>query len=383
MVVVSIDDHILVLLDRLRLGECTPEEQEQIAEWIAADPGHRAESAIYGQLLGQVRRVEWTGGSPEATLHRVREILAREERGATAARVAPVRIVAAVAERAAEMRWATGMSPARMIVAAACAAGILVAAGLSAARVIGTKSGRQPFREFTTAAGNRATVTLRDGTQLVLGPATTLRVPADFGRGTRAVALDGQALFTVVHDAAHPFSVRTARAVVTDVGTKFAVQAYAGDGMERIAVAEGEVAVAAGRGADRDHPVRAGDIAVITDTALAIAHRMDMRADLAWVQGGLAFQATPLADAVRQMARTFDLSITIADSSLAREAITASFGDDSADEVLDVVTRTIGAQYERTGRSVVIRRRTAAAHGGHIAPSELLTAGAPAAEPKK
>ena len=86
-------------------------------------------------------------------------------------------------------------------------------------------------------------VTLRDGTRLVLWPASRLRIPSDFGLRTRSVELQGEAYFAVVHDASHPFVV-TAHGVVTrDVGTAFDIRAYADDPGVRVAVAEGEVAV--------------------------------------------------------------------------------------------------------------------------------------------
>jgi ferric-dicitrate binding protein FerR (iron transport regulator) len=75
-----------------------------------------------------------------------------------------------------------------------------------------------------------------------------------------------------------------------------------------------------------------------------------------WTQGALVFKDTPLGEAMRDLARTFDLDVTIADSGLAVKVVTGSFRDQPADEVLGAITHVVGAHYERTGRTVVIRR---------------------------
>jgi ferric-dicitrate binding protein FerR (iron transport regulator) len=233
---------------------------------------------------------------------------------------------------------------------AGLAAGIAaLAVGASVAWRTGWFARPQPFREFASAAGGRATITLRDGTHLVLGPATRLRVPADFGAATRTVELDGEALFTVVHDPRHPFTIRTARSIVRDIGTTFAVHAYAADRTEQVAVADGEVSVAGVSLQGRDL------MSVDTAGVLTVRRGIDVSPYIGFAQGALAFRDTPLRDAAVELARTYDLEVTIADSALGALRVTASFNGQTVDQVLEEVTRVVHAHYERTGRAVMIR----------------------------
>jgi ferric-dicitrate binding protein FerR (iron transport regulator) len=206
------------------------------------------------------------------------------------------------------------------------------------------------IREFATIAGARSVVTLRDGTRLTLGPATRLRVPSDFGERSRTVELDGEAVFAVTHDAKRPFAVRTPRATVRDVGTTFVVRAYAADGVERVAVADGEVAIGGAA-------LQANDAASV-DTAgrITIRRGVDVSRDFGWSSGRLEFEDTPLSDVAKEIGRTYGLEVSITDTAIARKLVTASFSDESVDEVLTTVTRVVGAQYSRNGRTVVIRR---------------------------
>lgn len=261
--------------------------------------------------------------------------------------------------------------------------GIGLAAGLAATVAAGVvidlalrTPSQQPIREFTTTAGNRATITLRDGTRLVLAPATRLRVPVDFGRSARMVELDGEAWFAVVHDERRPFAVRARNATVTDVGTEFDVRAYASDAAVRVAVVEGQVCL----GAPTRHcqrPLQVGDVATIRDAGTVVRHAADVSALTAWTQGRLVFEDTPLGDVARELARAFDLTITVADTGLARKPITATFGDQPVDVILDDITDVAGARYERVGRAVVIRRRAASAGRHNSGPRDpVITADA-------
>ncbi len=247
-------------------------------------------------------------------------------------------------------------------------------------------------REYATAAGQRLSVTLVDGTRFTLAPASRVRVAADYGRptGVRSIELEGEAYFAVMHDAAHPFAVHTRTVMAQDVGTAFDVRAYPEDGGARIVVADGVVAVHTA-GACRPRPQRAGargdacgtrvqvgDVATVTNGSVAVKHGADIATLTAWMQGGLVFRNTPLGEVMREVARTFDLRITIADSEVVNQLVTAAFGPESADEILDEVTAVVGARYERIGQRVVIRHRAGGVGGqqvpGSQGPTPLQTA---------
>ena len=112
----------------------------------------------------------------------------------------------------------------------------------AAALLVGVISVRTPVAgpqlyEVATRAGERRAVMLAGGTSILLN-------------GGSAIALDrkdprfaelrrGEALFTVKHDAAHPFAVQVGKDRLIDVGTRFDVVRTQGE--MRVAVAEGAV----------------------------------------------------------------------------------------------------------------------------------------------
>jgi transmembrane sensor len=252
------------------------------------------------------------------------------------------------------------------VAAAACAAVALVLVGRA------SQHHAQQGRVYATTAGQRETVTLADGTRFSLGPESRLRVPVDFGVRTRAVDLEGEGYFRVVHDTRHPFAVRAANAVVTDVGTAFDVRAYADDGAVRIAVAEGEVGVVADRAAGmppvrmppvrmppvRMPPVRmppvptslgAGDVAVVGNTTIAVTHGVDVAALTAWTDGTLVFRETPLRVVVRDLARSYGADVTLGDPSLADVPFTATLPEEALSKTVEIVASAVGARVEHAG----------------------------------
>jgi ferric-dicitrate binding protein FerR (iron transport regulator) len=98
---------------------------------------------------------------------------------------------------------------------------------------------------------------------------------------------------------------------------------------------------------------------------------MDADALLAWMRGRTVFDDVRLGDVVRDLSREFDLEILVADSSLARLPVTASFAEEPVEAILDDITAIVGARYSRAGRTIVIRRRAkgGGSSGVHAPPS--------------
>jgi transmembrane sensor len=111
--------------------------------------------------------------------------------------------------------------------------------------------------EYTTAVGQLRTVTLQDGSEVVLGGATSIRT--SFSSGMRAVSLtDGEALFRVKKDATRPFVVSAAEGVARAVGTAFDV--HRGPEGTTVTVVDGLVEVRPPSGAaDRTVQLHPGD----------------------------------------------------------------------------------------------------------------------------
>jgi transmembrane sensor len=315
------------LLLRYQGGDCTPAERARFEQWLAADPRHRA-------LL-------------DATRHAAGRVLERAPVRPMALRRLPDRRPTPRAWR----RWG----------AMAAAAVLLAAVGARAWRAIVPAHAPAPgseaaWRVVTTARGERATLRLRDGSTVVLGAGSTLRYPA--GDYPREVALEGEAFFTIAPDARRPFRVRAGGAVAEQIGTAFGVRAFPGDSAVRVAVKEGKVALGAAAGTARGAVLTPGQLGTVRrgDDVTAVAI-VNVDVWLAWLDGRLVFDETPLPEALHEIERWHDVEFRLADPALAERALTATFAHERLDEVLRVLGAALDARVEREGRVIELRPR--------------------------
>ena len=328
------------VIDRYLAGEATPREIQVIDAHRKADPDWGAKiDALRSELAGS-RESHW---HVDAAWARLQPTLANATarppvlNGATPRRPTPyVRTVS----------WM------------AAAVVVAVAAGLIWLRA----QHRAPLEvataehEVATPNGSRHTFTLDDGTRVTLNAGSRLRWRNDFGASVRDVWLDGEAYFSVTHDASRPFRVRARGAIARDLGTRFAMRAYAELPAVEVVVAEGSVSLRHDRAESPDSAVlTAGQLGRI-DSVGAPTVETNVRVDrwTAWTAGSLVLEGVTLGDAIPQIERWYDATITVADPALARKRVTARFHDETLPQTLDALALALGARWERTGRSITL-----------------------------
>ena len=92
-----------------------------------------------------------------------------------------------------------------------------------------------------TQRGQKSTITLADGSTVMLNAQSRLTYPRQFA-GTREVVLEGEAFFLVNHNPDKPFVVRSGRLQTTVLGTSFNIEAFPEKNI-KVTVATGKVRV--------------------------------------------------------------------------------------------------------------------------------------------
>lgn len=392
------DDERLV---RYIVGECSPAESARTQEWIAAEPGRwkrfqeldrvwhaykqepsgrwNAESALAelrGSLGSLGSRTE--RGAEQGMDHRVdhREENHSANREPRRTQVAPLTLGGScgshVPHGSGRGSWSSG-------VAKLAAAFVLLAVGAIGWRTIAGRwpvsSGHDaelavPLQAVSTARGQRATITLSDGSRIVLGAESSVRYARDFGaHARRDVYLDGQAYFEVAHDSTRPFVVHTARGVAEDLGTEFVVTAYLDGAEMQVVVASGKVLLrgdtSSGPGSSTarergPHPLTLGpgELGTVDSRgALSRSRVKDASQYFDWTKGELVFSGVPLSEALPAIGRWYDVDIVPGDTALASRRLVASFGHHSASEVVRLIALAVNARYERHGDTVLLLPR--------------------------
>ncbi|MBF5052215.1 anti-FecI sigma factor FecR [Alcanivorax venustensis ISO4] len=152
--------------------------------------------------------------------------------------------------------------------------------------------------DHRTAAGEIRTLTLPDGSQVVLNSGSAIDL--DYSDATRTVELvRGELLATVAKAPDRPFQVVTRDLTATALGTEYSVRLD--DGFTRVAVQESTVAVTPRHGGDALNLTAGQQADLNRDGVLAREAAPRQRPD--WADGRLAFSNAPLTDVVERLAR--------------------------------------------------------------------------------
>jgi transmembrane sensor len=347
-------------LARFLAGESSPEEQRRLRDRLARDPERAALVHALDAALIPPDETPLTTDEVERALATVmarREPVARRERPASPD-IVPLRGRAPAQLADIRSRWRSATLRAAAAVIVVAGAGLLWKATRPADRMAPAVG--PAAVEYATAIGRVDTVRLADGTSVVLGPSSRMRLAAAYGGRARELTLDGQAFFDVVHDDARPFVVRTSSAVLRDVGTSFSVLSDVERGT-RVAVTSGAVDVAAVAATDVEPTVlHGGDRAEVLGNRMTVERGTVSGEELSWTRGTLVFHDAPMASVASDLRRWYGIRLLIEDSTLAARRVTVTFDRGSIDDVGRVLAAVVGGAVSRSGDTLRLGARSPA-----------------------
>lgn len=301
-------------------------------------------------------RSEHVAAAPdlEAARQRLLAMLAREQ----AADVTPAVVRERHASRTGRDRTANGLRSrvfATKTVGYAVAALATVVVSVLAGWAVGsnTRSHRatvngsangSAYTRYATAKGQRATITLPDGSTVVLNVDSRLEVPVDYATGHRALRLVGEALFRVRAHGTDPFTVSAGGETARVLGTSFAVRRYATDSAMTVAVRDGKVSV-------RTAVLTAGKQVVVGQAGLQVESADT--SNFAFAAGVLVLDDRPFPDVVAELDRWFDADVQLGSDALARRRISVTFGPGSVADLVSVL-QLMDLRVVREGRRVTL-----------------------------
>lgn len=335
----------LTLLDGKLL---TPSDQARFDAWLAADPRNPRALEDAQTVFDVARR---HAAAPEIMDMRRAALAARGD-----SRIPRWGMVAAAALSAVALGALYGLLPQRHLYVPQA----MTTLPLQGERSNPPRSDASPTH-YATAIGERATISLPDGSVATLDTQSTLEVVySETERGIKL--LRGQALFEVAKHKSVPFQVYAAGRRITAVGTTFDVRL---DGERlRVALIEGKVRVAAtpktgeSYAAPQEVTMSPGDLLEVAGAAPMTVRAADTKRSTSWRDGVSVFVDTRLADAVAEMNRYTTTPMNVADAAAADYRLSGVFktGDAEhfAESVVTVLPVSIAHQVDG---SILLRTR--------------------------
>lgn len=317
------DPHIEKLITRFLLSEITSDEQETLDQWLSVSPEHHKEFETCKTLWKKSESLVFSGViNTEASLAVTKKRIFginNNKRG---------------------RRW--------ILYAGQAAAVILLSVLFSALYLYFSEkheyTGKEMvYQEIKTAYGTQTKIVLDDKTVVWLNSGSTLRFPYAFDKQQeRKVDLDGEAFFEVEGNINKPFVVHTTGLDVKVTGTVFNVSAYEKYNKVSVALMEGKVSLV------RDYGERERELLSMNPGEIVefdAENRKIYRSEIinenkykGWKDGYIIFFDDPIEMVRQRLEKWYNVEIEIADPLLNNYRFTATFLDESLEQVLKLLS---------------------------------------------
>lgn len=201
------------------------------------------------------------------------------------------------------------------------------------------------LQTISVPAGQRAQITLADGTRVWLNAKSTLTYASNFGRAERNVSLEGEAFFEVAKNKGIPFYVHTEKNKVRVVGTSFNVCAYEGSNEFETTLIEGIVDIYA---TGMEKPItRLQKNEFFADYGGKLKKTILPSYDyLRWKEGLYCFDDSELRHIFSRLELYYNVKITANNPELLSYRITAKFKEkDGIEHILKVIQKDLDFRY--------------------------------------
>jgi ferric-dicitrate binding protein FerR (iron transport regulator) len=208
-------------------------------------------------------------------------------------------------------------------------------------------------RTVSTIAGQLAATSLSDGSKVRLGADTKLRIPPNFGGGTRAVQLDGAGAFTVAPNAKKPFVVRAGPAYVTATGTEFDVRAYPNESAVTVRVRSGTTNV---RASGTSRALGAGQsVTLAKDGTMSNPTPGAVDEAFAWTDANFVVNGQPLRAVLPQIVRWYGMDLKVPDQALLTRPVTMRSKLSSSREAIAALESSAHLKFGYEDKAMVLR----------------------------
>ncbi|GAA4496221.1 FecR family protein [Hymenobacter ginsengisoli] len=246
---------------------------------------------------------------------------------------------------------------------------LVMALGLSWWRWLAPATPAGDTVRYAAGASQRRTVTLPDGSVVVLNANSTLTTAAHWTAASpREVWLTGEGFFRVAHRAPRPvadiaaaaptvkFVVHAADLNIAVLGTQFDVSTQAG--ATKVVLASGRVAVERRSWVMRENLLmQPGDLVEASASHPQLTRRRVPSALYsAWTKGFFEFHQTPVRDIMQLLRDTYGLQVSVADPALLSQQVSGAVAVTKAELLLPALAEILDLRVTRTGNIVRFAR---------------------------
>lgn len=208
----------------------------------------------------------------------------------------------------------------------------------------------------TTGKGERASVTLPDGTNVSLNSESKLGyLPKVYNKEQRKINFNGEGYFHVCKNKEAPFIIDAKGLKIKVLGTKFNLLVHKNCKIAELALEEGSVWFEATKSNKNVVLLpnqkaileqSTGNITVITDNNIKKAS--------AWKYGNMIFRNTDLSEVIRAIEENYNVTIKITSKNCPIDSFTGTLPVTNLNEVLEVIEKSYHLKAQITGKEIIL-----------------------------
>lgn len=218
----------------------------------------------------------------------------------------------------------------------------------------------RPLVEVEAPLGSRSKIHLPDGSLVWLNAGSYISYNQNFGVKDRSITLKGEGYFEVVNKDNKPFYVNGQNVHIQVLGTKFNVRNHLDEKEIRVTLVDGRVAVNSDSpNAQRYNLMPNQQFIFDREQGTAKIVAVTASNSCEWTNGYLFFDEERLTDIARELERSYNVKIIIADESLMSYRFYGNFTrlEQTIQEVLEVLASTDKLRYEIDGKTITLKQK--------------------------
>ena len=209
------------------------------------------------------------------------------------------------------------------------------------------------YAEIGALRGQKASVTLPDGTKITLNSESTLKYSTNYNQSDRAVELVGEAYFEVAKNKKIPFVVKAGKLEIEAKGTAFNIKAYPTDNSISTTLTEGKIEVKTPLDVLNMIPNERMEYNN-TDQTFRKLTLTDAVGSIGWLNDELSFENATLAEVVANFSRIYNIDIQFASESIKEQRFTGKINNNSLLSVLRIISLTSPIRFEQKDSVVIL-----------------------------
>ncbi len=217
---------------------------------------------------------------------------------------------------------------------------------------------QQPLMEYSTNSGVKGKVILPDSSEVWMNCCSSIKIPAQFSNAERYVELEGEAYFKVRSNSNWPMLIKSKGVTTKVLGTEFNLSAYNDDEIVKLTLVNGKVELQ-----KKNAPkitLNPNEQAIIFDTpgkkSIKVRSSQGFANELAWKDGYLIFDNTPMIEVIKKMERWYGVNFQIPESDILKYKFTGRFKAESVTQVLDLLSISSNIRYRINKNSITLYR---------------------------